>query len=881
MAYLWTEQAVDHDSRNTYQELVGKKTWSESSRSEGVAGGFLSGDGIILQSRDRLREQSGRVRRINTRGENRMLAWISEMKHALRRLSRSPGFVAAAVISIGLGIAANSTIFSMVSKFVLHTAPVGDPATLLALHTTYSNECCNAFSWPLFTDVRDQTKSFSGVASYYELLPASIGGTGEPERVWGQATTANFFDVAQLGMTLGRGFAGDEEHRPVVVLGNRLWKRRFAADPRIAGKTVLLSGRPFTVVGVAPPLFRGIDLVLDCEFWVPLGNLDALQPNTANLTSREFRWVAVIARLKSGVTPAQTSGELNGIGQRLARAYPSTDKDLGFRFEQAGSLQPSRDKSTILLFLGALTVVVLLVLCIACANVANLFLAQASGRQKEMAVRLALGATRGQLLRQMLTESVLLSIGGGLVGVAISLWATQALSAFRIPAPVPLDFGVSVDWKVLLYTFFMSIGAGLLFGLAPAWAVSRPVLSSALKGEDILARPGRRWTLRNVLVVSQISMSLILLCITGLFLRSLQSAASTNVGFRSHGLLMMSVDPRLNGYTPERTAQFLNQLREQVSALPGVSSVAATDVVPLYGGHRSDGFQAEGRPPVDDETSTELYMASPGYFETMGTPLIAGRAFATESPTAPKLAVVNEAFVQRFFKNENPLGQHVNGGGVRYKIIGVAKNIKARTIGENQRMVLYRSVDQTIGSDPSFMGYSLVVQSSVAPGLLAAAVRGEIHSLDPTLAVYNSETIEEHMRSALFLPRLAGTLFGVFGFVGLVLAAVGLYGVMSYSVSRRTKEIGIRLALGAQTGGVQILIIRQGMTLTLIAAALGLCAALAVAKLASSFLYGVQPHDLVTFTIVPVFLGGVALLASWIPARRAARVDPLTALRYE
>ena len=810
-----------------------------------------------------------------------MSAWFNELKHAFRRLSRSPGFVAAAVISIGLGIAANSTIFSMVSRFILHPPPVGSPSTLVTLHTTHENECCNAFTWPLFMDVREQAKSFSGVASYYDLVPASISGKGEPERVWGQAATANFFDVAQMGMTVGRGFASDEEHKPVVVLGNRLWKRRFATDPEIVGKTVTLSGKPFTVVGVAPPLFRGLDIVLDSEFWVPMGNIDTLLPKTSNYTSREYNWITPIARLKPGVRSEQVAAELKGISQRLALAYPATEKNNGFLFDQTGSLPPGNGKSTVLLFLGGLTIVVLLVLAIACANVANLFLAQASGRQKEMAVRLALGATRGQLLRQLLTESVLLSLCGGLVGVALSLWATQALSTFHIPAPVPLDFGINVDWKVLLYTFVMSVGAGLLFGLAPAWAVSRPILSSALKGEDMLARPGRRWTLRNVLVVSQISMSLILLCITGLFLRSLQSAANTNVGFRSHGLLMVSVDPRLNGYTPERTAQFLSQLRERVSGLPGVTSAAITDVVPLYGGHRSDGFQAEGHPQVDGETTTELYMASPSYFETMDTPIIAGRGFGNESPTAPKLAVVNEAFVQRFFKSENPIGQHVNGAGVRYEIIGVAKNIKARTIGENQRMVLYRSVDQTVGYDPSFMGYSLVVQSSVAPGGLAAAVRGEIHSLDPTLAVYNSETIEEHMRSALFLPRLAGTLFGVFGFVGLVLAAVGLYGVMSYSVSRRTKEIGIRLALGAQTGGVQALVIRQGMALTLIASVLGLCAALAVAKLSSSFLYGVKPNDLVTFTTVPIFLGAVALLASWIPARRAAKVDPLTALRYE
>jgi predicted permease len=810
-----------------------------------------------------------------------MTAWLQEMRQTMRRLSKSPGFVLAVVVSIGLGIAANATIFSMVSRFVLSPAPVGDPNTLVALHTTTRGECCNHFSWPLFSDLREQAKSFSGVAAYHDLLPASIGGNGEPERVWGQAVTANYFDVAQLGMTLGRGFASDEEKLPVIVLGHRLWQRRFGADPAMAGKTILLSGHSFTVVGVVPPAFRGVDLPLDPEFWVPLGNLDQLLPKTSNYDSRNYHWLAVVGRLKPGVTRAQASAELDVLAQRFAVAHGESEKDGGFRFETAGTLAP-RDKYAVMIFLGALTVVVLLVLCIACANVANLLLAQASGRQRDMAVRLAVGATRGQLMRQMLTESVVLAMGGGLLGVVLSLWATRALSTFRPPAPVPLDLSVSVDWRVLLYTFAVSVGSGLLFGLAPAWAASRTILSSALKGEDILARLGRRWTLRNVLVVAQIAMSLVLLCATGLFLRSMQSAAGIDIGFRSHGILMMSIDPREHGYTAERTVQLLSQLRERVAALPGVSSAAGTDVAPLSMGNRSDGFSVEGRPETLDLNSTvDLYMATTGYFDTMAIPLIAGRDFMNEGAAEPNVAVVNEAFVAQMFKKENPLGQRVNGGGVTYQIIGVVKNTKSRTLGEQLRPVLYRSLAQSVGRDPSFLGYTVVVRSAGDAAGLASAVRGEIRALDPTLAIFNAVTMEEHLRGALFLPRLAGTLFGVFGIVGLLLAAVGLYGVMSYSVSRRTREIGIRMALGAQAAGVQRLIVRQGMALTLIAVVLGLGAAFAVTKVFTSILYGVRPHDLLTFTVVPLFLAGVALLGCWIPSRRAAHVDPLTALRYE
>jgi predicted permease len=801
--------------------------------------------------------------------------------YALRRLSKSPGFAAAAVVSIGLGIAANATIFSMVSRFVLRPAPVGDPGTLMTLHTTHQGECCNAFSWPLFADLRAQSKTFSGVAGFYELLPASIGGQGEPERVWGQATTANFFDVAQLGMRVGRGFAGSEERLAVIVIGYGLWQRRFGADPAIAGKRIMLSGRPFTVVGVTPPGFRGLDLVLDCQFWVPLGNLDQLLPNTGNYQSRDYHWITVAGRLQRGVTRAQAAAELAVIARRLGQTYPATEKDGGFRFEPAGSLPP-RDRSAVVLFLAALTVVVLLVLAIACANVANLLLAQAAGRQREMAVRLALGATRGHLMRQMLAESLLLALGGGVVGVALSLWATQALSAFRLPAPVPLDLSVTVDWRVLLYTFGISAGAGLLFGLAPAWAAARPVLASALKGEDVLARPGRRWTLRNVLVVSQIGMSLVLLCATGLFLRSLRSAARMDVGFRTRGILTMAVDPRVHGYMAGRTAQFLAELRRRVAALPGVASAACTDVVPLSEGGRRDEFHVEGRPNAGGaDPGVELYMASPGYFETLGIARVAGRDFGNETAGGPRVAVVNEAFAARLFKNESAIGRRVAGGGATYEIVGVVKNFKSRTLGEELQPVLFRSLEQSIGGDPSFLGYAVLVRATGPAGALAGAVRGEIHALDPTLAIYNAETMEEHLRDALFLPRLAGTLFGVFGVVGLLLAAVGLYGVMSYAVSRRTREIGIRLALGAQAGEVRRLVVRQGMLLTLVGVALGMVAAWAVAQFSASFLYGVRPHDPVTFAGVPVFLAGVAFLASWIPSRRAARLDPLTALRHE
>ena len=811
-----------------------------------------------------------------------MSHWRQEFALIFRRFIKAPGLALAIIASIGLGIAANATIFSMVSRFILSPPPVGDPARLMSVYTQQDGEqCCNKFPWPLYRDVRDHAKSFSGLAAYYELVPASIGGSGEPERVWGQAATSNFFDVAQVQMAQGRQFLPTEERSQVIVLGHNLWERQFAGDPAILGKTIHLSGKAFTVVGVAPAGFHGLDLVLNPEFWVPLGNVEALVPNIPKRESREFHWVSVVGRLHPGVTRTQAATELATLAQRFAVAYPATDKGNHFHLEPAGSLPPNA-QSAVKLFLGALTVTALLVLCIACANVANLLLAQAASRQKEMAVRLALGANRGQLMGRMLTESTVLALLGGIFGFALSLWATSALSAFHLPAPVPLDISLTQDWRGMLFTFALSLSAGLLFGVAPAWVASRPLLTVALKGEDTLARPGRRWTLRSLLVVAQVAVSLVLLCVTGLFLRSLQRAANIDVGFRSGGMLTMSIDPGVHGYSADRTIQFLDQLQQRAAALPGVTAAVITDVVPLSMGTRSEAFSAVGNAKAAKPAAlAELYMASPGYFETMGVPRLAGRDFAKESPIGPKVAVVNRAFAERVFGAENPIGQMVTDSRDTYQIIGVVENMKSRTVGENLRAILFRSVEQSVAGDPSFLGYSLIVRTSGDPSALTSSVREQVRALDPNMAVFNVETMQEHVRDALFLPRLAGMLFGIFGLIGLILASVGLYSIMSYSVSRRRREIGIRMALGAQVGGVQRLIVRQGMLLALVAVAIGIPGAWMAAKFATSFLYGVHPHDLLTFTAVPLFVVAIALMACWLPARRASRVDPQTVLRYE
>lgn len=818
--------------------------------------------------------------------ERATLVWFEnlgrDVRYALRTLVRQRAVTMVAVVSIGLGIGANATIFSMVSRFVLRPAPVGDPSTLLSLQIIPDREsCCNKFSWPLYQDMREDARSFSNVAAYYDLLPASIGGYGEPERVWGQATTTNFFDTLELPMVLGRSFTSDEDSKQVIVLGEGLWRRRFEGDPTVVGKTISLSGRTFTVVGIAPAAFHSMEQILNAQFWVPLGTAAQLVPNLPSKQARDYHWLAVVARMRPEVTRVQIKAELDTLAVRFAQSFPGTDKGERFVMEQGGAL-PMRQLSSVLIFLGALLLVVLLLLAIAAANVANLLFAQAANRQRDMAVRLALGATRARLLRQMLIESTMMATAGGAVGVLLSLWATRALSVLRLPAPVPLDLHIGVDWRVLLYCFALSIVSGVLLGLGPAWAAARPRVANALKGEDALARPGRRLSLRNLLMVAQIAMSVVLLSATVLFLRSLQGAAGIDIGFNPRGMLIFSVDPRVHGYSATKTVAFLDQLRERLKALPGVTAAVCTDVAPLSGGNRSDGFAAAGESSTKKPfTYADLYMATPDYFKTMGISLLSGRDFGANAAGGPRLAIVNRAFANRLFYGVDPVGRQVNGPKGPYEVIGVVADVKSRTLGEDTRPVLYRSLAQSVEGDPSLMGYTLIVKTEGDPAALSDAVRRQVYALDPAMAIYNEETMKEHVRTAYVLPDLAAVLFGVFGGIGVILAATGLYGVMSYSVSRRMREIGIRIALGARPGAVERLFLRQGLVLTSIAVALGWPAAWILAKVAASLLYGVQPHDAVTFTCVPLLLVAVALGACWVPARRAALVDPMQTLRAE
>jgi predicted permease len=802
---------------------------------------------------------------------------LREARYALRRIRQNPVFAFVTILTLALGIGANSTVFSVVSRFALQLPPVDDPERLLFFYTVENGEncCSNNQSYPLYKDLRDQAKSFSQVAACFELVPAAIDYGGNPERIWGQAATTNYFDTALVPLTLGRGFHAGEDESAVVVIGHRVWQNRFQQDPNIIGKVIRLSGQPFTVVGVAPPSFRGLDLVLDAQFWVPLGTLPRLQPDELDRIHRGHHWLNVIGRLAPGVTRTAAEAELQVIGKRLSAQYPAFHKDLRFRLQTAGGI-PVRFETAVKLFLTALTIVAFLVFTIACVNVANLAHARVAARQQEFAVRTALGASRKYFLAPMIIEAGALAIAGGICAVAFSVWATRGLRAFHLPAPVPMDVAVAVDSRTIIYTFCLSLLAGLICGFLPAWTVMKGGVSNAIKGQDRLAQPGRYWTFSNVLVAVQLGMSVVLLCSTVLFLRSLHNASRIEIGFRSNGILTMDLDPRLHGYSPQRTAQFLDLAKQKAAEIPGVEVAAFADSIPLSGGHRSDGFALPGRQTY---RSVDLFMVSPDYLKTLGIPLLSGRDFAHESARSPRVAIVDEEFVPDFFPDRQALNRQVSDGGSTYTIIGVVRDIKSRTIGEQTRPVLFRLVAQNIEQETSVSGYSVVVKYRGDVAAIAAKLRETIHQIDPALAIVRTQTMQEHLDDAFFLPRLASTLFTVFGSIGLTLTLVGIYGLMNYWVSRSTREIGIRLAIGARPIQVQGLVIRKGLRLVAISSIPGLLAALGLNRLYPSLLYGLSAGDPFTYMIVPVMLAAFAALACWFPAMRVTGNEPLAALR--
>jgi predicted permease len=791
------------------------------------------------------------------------------------------------VITLALGIGANTAIFSLVNAVLLRSLPVERPDEVVSVAMRGKDDSMSAFSYPNYRDFRDRNEALSGLL-VYRFVPLSLSRSGANERVWGFEVSGNYFDVLGVKAIKGRTFLPEEDKtplsHPVAVVSYESWQRRFGGDPDLVGKDVLLNNHQFKVIGIAPEGFKGTEVVYTPEIWLPASMMAWVEPGADWLDDRNTQNFFAIGRLKPGVDARQAEASLNLLAQQLGKEYPDTNEGQSIRVVPPGFILPDL-RGAVVNFTWVLMAAVALVLLVTCTNLAGLMLARATDRRREIAIRLAMGANRWRLIRQLLTESVLLACVGGVAGVLLAIWIIQLLLAFKPPIDFPLAIDVSVDWRVLLFSLSVSLVAGAIFGLAPALQATRPGLTQALRETSAQGGAGRT-RLRSVLVVAQIAISLVVLISAGLVVRTLLQLQTMNPGFEPQNALTMSFDLGLQGYDRQRGQQFYRQLVERVHALPGVKAAAVSSYIPLSLNYNSRNIFVEGQPAERGE-NVPLAMnssAGPRYFETMRTPLVHGREFTDQDQEGAELvAVVNETFVQRLLAGVNSsseaIGKRISfgsAGGPFIRIVGVARAGKYFNIAEDPRPFIWTPIAQ----DYSTNGI-LTVRTEGNPEPLIAVVRREVQALDPNLPLFDVKTLSEHMRFALFPARIAATVLGVFGLVALLLSAIGIYGITSYTVAQRTHEIGIRLALGAQLSDVLSLVLRHGLKLTIIGAAIGLCGAYLATRAITSVLYGVSATDPLTFGAVSVLLIGVALVACYVPSRRATKVDPLVALRYE
>ena len=817
---------------------------------------------------------------------------LQDVRYGIRSLLKHPGFTTVAVLALALGIGANSTIFSLANSVFLRPLPLPQSNRLVWLFTDRDNNV----SYPDYVDYAHQTDIFSGVLAY-DWIALNLGSSGQADRVQGVLVSANYFDVLSVKAERGRTFLSSEETpaaAPVAVISHTLWQVHFGSDPDVIGKTVVLNGQQFAIVGVAPAGFVGTEEAFPKDIWVPvsmrahLGLGAILAGGTSNpLTDRNARWFTIMARLKPDVSLRQAQSKMDYLAGQLALAHPASKANRQIAVYTAGNGRPAF-RATLLPVTWILLAIVGLVLLIACANVANLLLARSTARRKEIAIRLALGASRGRLVRQLLTESALLAFLGGCAGLVLSFWITNLLMAFKPSVPLPLNINLRTDWRVLLFTFLFSLLAGIIFGLVPALQASKPEVVPVLKDERSgFSHHYRSFSLRNVLVIAQVAMSLVVLVAAGLFLRSLRNAQAISPGFEATRVLALSLATGSQGYDETRSRLFYQQLVNRVQALPGVQAASIAQSSPLsffYSPALAAPTVVEGHEPPAGENPPMIgnNTVGPNYFQTLGIPLLRGRDFTAEVRAgAPKVVIINETMARRFFTNEEPLGRRVRilrrgGQAFSCEIIGVVKDSKYLSLGEDAAPYLFLPYSQN--SSPMM---TLLVRTNGNPKNLTPAVRHEVQVLDDNLPPFNIVTLTENIDISLFPARFGALLLSGFGLLALVLATVGIYGVMSYNVGQRTHEIGIRMALGAQVNNVLRLVVGQGMLLVSIGVAVGLAAAFALTRVVKSLLYGVSATDLATFTVIALLLTIVALLACYIPARRAAKVDPMVALRYE
>jgi len=813
-----------------------------------------------------------------------MRTLIQDVRYGLRVLFKTPAFSLVAVISLALGIGLNTAIFSIVNAVLIRPLPVVKQQNRLVWLRA-------PISYPDYLDYRNHARSFEGMAAITGTQDFSVTSGSEPELVKGEYVTENYFDLLGVPASMGRVFVEEDgqTQTPVVILSEHLWRTRLASDANIVGRQISLNGFGFTVVGVMPKNFTGTEVGLNRELWLPLSMYGVLNPPAAarvadpgsnRFENRDSHWLAVFALLKPDISRESAGSELTEVARRVAEDYRGKVDEETLRSVQllrmSGGMDP-RDQEEVMPVAGIAMGVVALVLLIACANIASLLLARAAIRRRETAIRQALGASRRRLIRQWLTESVLLGCAGGAVGLILAVWANQLLVSRLQSTPLAaLEFGL--DYRVLAFTLVVSIATGIFFGLAPAIQASRLNIVMALKS-DVL-RVSHRSYLRNAFVTVQLILSVVLLVGSGLFIRALQRASSIDPGFTVERALMVPINLGLLRYEKTEGQVFYRDLLARIQTQPGIEQATLVRFPQMGSSFAQFQVFTEQSERGSEGMSTGFNVVGPNYFRTMGTSLLRGREFTeTDREGAPGSAILNETLAARLWPNEDALGKRVSVTGPEgpfLEVVGVARDSKYRTLGETPRPYVYLPLAQSY--DPKM---TLVVRTTGEPKAITPIVREQIRALNPNLPIAGVQTLREQIELTLLPSQIAAWTLGGFGALALLLAGIGIYGVVSYAAAQRTREIGVRMALGAKEKDVLGLVLWDGLIVIGAGLAIGLLLAAAATRVIAAFLYGVGATDPLTFVAVPLLLGSVALLASYVPARRAVKVDPLVALRYE
>ena len=836
-----------------------------------------------------------------------MNSLMQDLRYALRTFAKSPGFSAIAVLTLALGIGANAAIFALVDRVLLRLLPVRDPKALVLMrspgpsqgHTWSDSDDSASFSAPTYRDLRDRNTVFDGLIAEYPFA-VSIAARGGTERASGELVSGNYFQVLGVAPAIGRVLGADDDRlaggHPVVVLSHGYWTRRFGADPSILNQTIVANGQPLTVVGVSRADFPGIQPGRKADLFVPIAMKAQMTPFWNGLEDPKDHWLQLIGRLKPGLSREAAQKQIaplyRSLLQEMLPNIKGWDQKRQQRFLERQLLLVDGGHGRTVLASGVATPLlslmgmVALVLLIACSNLAGLLAARGAARQREYGIRLAIGASRFQLLRQSIVECLLFAFAGGGLGLLVAAWTLQALLR-AFPSDDGLrQLGVAIDPRVLAFAALVSLLAGLLFGVAPSWRAARLDPARTLRGQGRGTTSAGREVirLRQGLVTGQVALTLVLLVAAGLFVRSLANLGRVDLGFQPDQIIGFSVAPKLNGYSSERTSDFARQLTEKLGALPGVRSVAAANLATMEGSTSSGSVAIEGQDPkAREDRNSRQNLVSPAYFATLGIPLVAGREFApTDDARAPKVAIINETFARKYFAGASPLGKHISfgaedSGPPDIEIVGVVRNSKAAQVDEEDVPFAYQPYLQ----DSKIGELTFYLRTHSDPKTLAGPVRAAVEGLDAQLPIYDLATLQSRIEDSLVTQRVIVLLSGAFGVLAAVLAALGIYGVLSFAVAARRQEIGVRMALGADPAAVRNLILKEVVRFLLIGGAIGLPCAYALGRAVESILFGVKATDVGIFAVGTALMAVVALAAALPPAMRAARTDALDALRSE